>query len=450
MPTAPCLAALLGSDDQKYRQPRDLFDAGSDTSPVTEDAIQVGEKEVRRFVGEFWTSGQRQACSLHEVSYRACFKPQLPHYFIKRFTSENDIVYDPFGGRGTTAIEASLMGRRAISNDANPLSQVLVRPRLFPPLLAEVGKRLDAIRYWKGLKADIDLSMFYDPQTESEIVSLKRYLQDRNETGQEDVVDAWIRMVATNRLTGHSPGFFSVYTFPPNQAVSPESQKKINERRKQKPEYRDTKNLIFRKSRSLLSKVTTEQRANLRRVCHHTQLLTEDARSTRAIESGAVQLTVTSPPFLDIVEYAGDNWLRCWFNAIDVDAVTKTITMAKSIEDWSRVMGEVFWELHRVTKPGGWLAFEVGEIRNATLKLEEHVMPLGINAGFSCEAVLINQQTFTKTSNLWGIKNNEAGTNSNRIVLFRRSAGCRRAPRSSAAPADQSRSGGATGSRCWR
>jgi hypothetical protein len=133
-----------------------------------------------------------------------------------------------------------------------------------------------------------------------------------------------------------------------------------------------------------------------------------------------VQLTVTSPPFLDIVEYAGDNWLRCWFNGIDVDAVARTITMAKSIGDWTRVMGGVFKELYRVTKLGGWVAFEVGEIRNATLKLEEHVMPLGIDAGFSCEAVLINQQTFTKTSNLWGVKNNEAGTNSNRIVIFRR------------------------------
>ena len=30
------------------------------------------------FVNEFWTSKQRAAHSLHEVSYRACFKPQLP------------------------------------------------------------------------------------------------------------------------------------------------------------------------------------------------------------------------------------------------------------------------------------------------------------------------------------------------------------------------------------
>ena len=46
--------------------------------------------------------------------------------------------------------------------------------------------------------------------------------------GLEDNIDRWIRMVATNRLTGHSPGFFSVYTLPPNQAASQNSQIKIN------------------------------------------------------------------------------------------------------------------------------------------------------------------------------------------------------------------------------
>ena len=27
---------------------------------------------------ELWTSRQRQASPIHEISYRACFKPQLP------------------------------------------------------------------------------------------------------------------------------------------------------------------------------------------------------------------------------------------------------------------------------------------------------------------------------------------------------------------------------------
>ena len=81
--------------------------------------------DIPIIIDEFWTSKQRQGNSLHEISYRACFKPQLPNYFIKKYTNEGDIVYDPFTGRGTTIIEAALMNRNVISNDINPLSRIL-------------------------------------------------------------------------------------------------------------------------------------------------------------------------------------------------------------------------------------------------------------------------------------------------------------------------------------
>src|SRR5216684_2410741 len=54
--------------------------------------------EVPAFVNEFWTAKQRQASSLHEVSYRACFKPQLPRFFIERLTQPGEVIYDPFMG----------------------------------------------------------------------------------------------------------------------------------------------------------------------------------------------------------------------------------------------------------------------------------------------------------------------------------------------------------------
>lgn len=416
--TAPILE-LLDSDHERLGRVRDLFSSDLDQEQISHETLVLGNTTIPKLIGEFWTSGQRQASSLHEVSYRACFKPQLPHYFIKRFTAPGDTVYDPFAGRGTTAIEAALMGRRVVSNDANPLSTILTRPRLCPPELTQVREWLKEMPVTSRARADIDLSMFYHPDTEAEIVSLRDYLQARRTQGSEDDVDRWIRMVSTNRLTGHSPGFFSVYTFPPNQAVSAGSQVKINERRKQKPEYRDTKQIILKKTASLLAKVSAPQRVNLAEAAKSAIFITGDARETPGLPTASVQLTVTSPPFLDIVEYASDNWLRCWFNCLDSDEIGHRITMAKTVAEWTSTMGAVFHELARVTLKGGWVAFEVGEIRGGKLKLEEHVVPLGLEAGFACEAVMINSQTFTKTSNLWGITNNEAGTNTNRIALFR-------------------------------
>jgi hypothetical protein len=386
---------------------------------MQEERITLAEQEVIKFTGEFWTSRQRQGSSLHEISYRACFKPQLPLFFISLLTRKGDVVYDPFSGRGTTVIEAGLMGRSVVANDINPLSRVMTEPRFFPPELTQVEKRLALIPK-EGSRADIDLSMFYHPTTEQEIVALREYLLARKEAHRDDMVDRWIAMVATNRLTGHSKGFFSVYTLPPNQAVSPQSQEKINKKRSQVPEYRDTRQIILAKTKSLLRTLTEDDRRNLARAGKSARLLSEDARHTREIPGESVDLTVTSPPFLDIVQYREDNWLRCWFNGLDEQAIGKHITMARTLDGWSSIMGQVFCELHRITKPGGYVAFEVGEVRKRTVRLEEHVVPLGTCAGFACDCILINQQAFTKTSNIWGVENNACGTNTNRIVVFRK------------------------------
>jgi hypothetical protein len=262
--------------------------------------------------------------------------------------------------------------------------------------------------------------MFFHRRTEAEIVSLRNYLLRRKRRGTEDTVDRWIRMVATNRLTGHSRGFFSVYTLPPNQAISPSRQLKINRVLNQKPSYRDVRSLVLRKSRSLLRTLQNLQRENLQFASQRALFLTEYAHETPAIRSGSVDLTVTSPPFLDIVDYAQDNWLRCWFNGIDSARVERRITHARSIEQWCLSMGAVFDELFRITKTGGRVAFEVGEVRNHTVALDEFVVPLGETAGLRCEAVYMNTQRFTKTANIWGVRNNRKGTNTNRIVLFKK------------------------------
>ena len=147
-------------------------------------------------------------------------------------------------------------------------------------------------------------------------------------------------------------------------------------------------------------------------------LLTGPASATPGIPSDSVALVVTSPPFLDVVDYAADNWLRCWFLAIDPKTVR--LTVPKRLEDWQTAMSAVFRELHHVVRPGGHVAFEVSEVRGGKIRLEEAVLPCGIAAGFEAELVLINDQKFTKTANCWGVQNNFKGTNTNRIVLFRK------------------------------
>ncbi len=375
--------------------------------------------DIPLYVNEFWTSKQRAAHSLHEVSYRACFKPQLPRFFIERLTQPGQLVYDPFMGRGTTIIEAALLGRRPAGCDVNPLSAILVAPRLDPPTIAEIEDRLGTLDLDAAVGVRNDLRVFFHTATLRAVTNLRRYLLERETSRTLDRVDRWIRMVATNRLTGHSPGFFSVYTLPPNQAVTVAAQQKINDTRRQVPPPRDVRRAILKKSRSLLAKLRSDERRILRSASGAV-LLTASCSDTPEMSDGSVHLAVTSPPFLDTVDYQTDNWLRCWFNGID--AATVEIWQLSRPRDWQAGMARVFAELRRILIPGGHIAFEVGEIRAGRLFLETLVVPAAVTAGLTPRLVVVNDQAFTKTSQCWGVDNLKKGTNTNRIVLLQKPA----------------------------
>lgn len=377
---------------------------GSATRQSDIDGIPV-------FENEFWTAKQRQAHPLHEVSYRACFKPQLPRFFIEAFTDPRACVYDPFAGRGTTLIEAALLGRNPVGNDVSPLSGYLIAPRLRPPSIRDVAERLGDLERALPTSADApgDLLAFYHPDTLRDIARLRTYFLEQS----GDVVDAWIRMVCLNRLTGHSSGFFSVYTLPPNQATSAVRQRKINEARGQVPPERDVFEIILRKTKALLK---TPLPGGYGAV--DASILTGPAERTPDIADASIDLIVTSPPFLDVVDYPTDNWLRCWFAGIE--PATVPITLHRSLADWERFIGSCFREFARIVRPGGKVAFEVGEVRGGTLALEHTVLSAAAGLPLQPLAVMINRQVFTKTAQCWGVDNNAKGTNSNRIVVFER------------------------------
>lgn len=326
-------------------------------------------------IREFWTSSQRQSHSLHEISYRACFKAELPEYFIGRFTQPGELVLDPFLGRGTTALQAHLMGRVGGGSDINPLCVMLLRPRLNPPEIGEVEDRLAEVFDGRKISGgheilsrqdipeeDLALTVFYHPETLASLVVLKCWFADRAKAGVFDNVDDWIRMVCLNRLSGHSPGFFSVKTLPPNQAVSIEAQRKINLTYGRVPEPKNVAELILKKTRALLRSgwPAAECRASPLAVG---PLAVGDSRDLSYVEDQSVSLVVTSPPFLNIVDYKKDNWLRCWFAGIDLDAVD--ISTFANLGEWKDFIHQSIAELCRKVKVGGHIAFEVGEVKKA-------------------------------------------------------------------------------------
>src|SRR6266571_3087271 len=71
--------------------------------------------------------------TFHQLSpYIGKTKSSMAASLIAQYTRKSDIVYDPFSGCGTIALEAWLAGRHVVANDLSPYANLLTRAKLFP------------------------------------------------------------------------------------------------------------------------------------------------------------------------------------------------------------------------------------------------------------------------------------------------------------------------------
>lgn len=64
--------------------------------------------------------------------YPARFSPKFARAVILAFTRPGDTVFDPFMGGGTTLVEASVLGRRGVGTDINPLAVFVAKAKTTP------------------------------------------------------------------------------------------------------------------------------------------------------------------------------------------------------------------------------------------------------------------------------------------------------------------------------
>lgn len=375
----------------------------------------------KRLIGELWTAQQRQMHSLHYiVSYRASFKPELPDFCIRRYSQKGQVVFDPFSGRGTTALQANLLGRVAWATDINPLAVRLSRAKTNPVGLDEIVLRLNEVDF----RRPIDLSgyqehfaPFYHPDTYRELVNLKHFLKKK-----KDLVNDFLELLAVSRLHGHSAGFFSVYSFP-QISIPPDSQRLINKRRRQAPDYRAIAPRVIKKAAQALRDGFTSE---FFEVSAANNIQHSDARAISCLRPNSVDLIVTSPPFLDKVDYVADNWLECWFAGVSPKTFAQHVVMVRTLPEWKQFITDVLKEMLRILKPRGYVIIEVGEVESGgeMIYLDEVVAEVASKIShpekrLSVEEVLVNQQMFTKLANCFNVDNNRKGTNTNRLVVMK-------------------------------
>ena len=111
---------------------------------ITEIVNEFGESIVR-VDGDIpvnlpATDGDRFLFISHDQSflthglhkYPAKFFPELPRWLIKRYSQENDWILDPFAGSGTTNVEALLSRRNSVGIDVDPFSRFISKVKVTP------------------------------------------------------------------------------------------------------------------------------------------------------------------------------------------------------------------------------------------------------------------------------------------------------------------------------
>ncbi len=109
----------------------------SDTDKIR-DTSKVGSgfgKNISNWVDRdkaYPTNVLHLATECNNKNHSAAFPEELPEWFIKLFTKENDTVLDPFMGSGTTLVVANRMKRHSIGIDVVPEYYEMVHKQLNP------------------------------------------------------------------------------------------------------------------------------------------------------------------------------------------------------------------------------------------------------------------------------------------------------------------------------
>jgi len=75
--------------------------------------------------------------------YPAKFIPHIVQKLIFEYTHPGDVVVDPFGGCGTTLVEAKMAGRKSYGFDINPISKLITQAKITPIKPRTLDKALD-------------------------------------------------------------------------------------------------------------------------------------------------------------------------------------------------------------------------------------------------------------------------------------------------------------------
>jgi hypothetical protein len=297
------------------------------------------------------------------------FIPQIPSALIEILSMPDDLVLDCFAGSGTTSIEASRLGRRAIASDAlaaccviaqgkstiirNPLARTSL-DELFERLTFDHECQSDQIGA-RGEGASDVLIAWYSNSTLRQLRFLWGVVERANvelrpalELVFSDVLFACAS--AGNALTSsggrrrHHWGWVA-----------------DNVRPKQRVDHNAV--ALFRERLLFLRQLTIEDGT------HSPVVVRQDARAL-SFANESIDLVVTSPPYIGVIDYAHANRLlyawKNWSLAQDRNneiGARYRRSRKNLVSEYLTDMRRVWAEIARVMRRGAYCAIVIGESR---------------------------------------------------------------------------------------
>jgi site-specific DNA-methyltransferase (adenine-specific) len=386
--------------------------------------------------GALWHAvSQRWGHSMHTMcSYHGMFPPKLAHYFIQRFSRADDVVLDPFSGRGTTTLQARVEGRRTIGNDLSPLAYVLTRAKAAPPKWDAINRHIDDLeRAYRRPKHQVDvhpdISMLYHENTMAQLVHLRSQLFRRpmSKWSRNDfmIAGAVAGILHGAHRSDGSSQYLSI-SMPNTFSMAPGYVERFI---RENNLVRLDQN-VFECLRDKVARLYLDEDAGIAGSATN-----RDATSllARSIKPSSVDLLLTSPPYLDVVNYGTSNWIRLWWLGVDEVArdagsgrrrLDAKLDHRHTYDSYVDFMHRALVGTRRVLKKTGVAVFVIGDVAapgGPSRPLAQEVWDdIGDDTGLRLLSVIEDSlPTQNKVSRIWGETKGKATDRDIVLVLGR-------------------------------
>lgn len=296
--------------------------------------------------------------TLHQLSpFLGKMKSTMANELVNTYSEEGNLVLDPFSGSGTVPLEASFLGRNVIGIDRNPYSVLLSKAKLNPPSTEEQAMER-AESYLEYIDptdptqvSDIPdwVKKFFHPKTLNSLSQLAPRLRRNNEY--------FLLACLLGILHHQRPGFLSY----PASNLKPylRDEKFPRADYPEKYEYREIRPRLISKIERAFRRFPGFSDSQTRKVYNGDTL----EQMNKNINDDSVDAIITSPPYMNKLDYGRDNRLRLYFAG--VDDYRELDGSPGSRKQYEEFLDGFLTEATRVIKPGGTITFVLGESKRS-------------------------------------------------------------------------------------